>query len=61
MEQKKTEKVLKRTKTKNKLRRTNAPVMKSVESVLRSEESLWWKTFMKEVGFEPGVKERGSY
>jgi len=25
------------------------------------EGSLWWKRFVKEVGFEPIVKERGSY
>jgi len=39
----------------------NGPVIKSVESVLRTEVSLWWERFVKEVGFEPGVKERGSY
>jgi len=33
--------------------RRNGPVTKSVKSVLRPEE--------KEVGFEPGVKERWSY
>jgi len=32
-------------------------VIKSVESVLRPEESVWWERFVKEVGFEPGVKE----
>jgi len=32
--------------------------MKSVESVLRLERSLWWERFVKEVGLEPGVKER---
>jgi len=25
------------------------------------EESLWWETFVKEVDFEPGAKEWGSY
>jgi len=34
---------------------------KSVESVLRLEESLWWKRFVKKVSFDPAVKERGSY
>ena len=34
--------------------------MKSVESVLRLEESLWWERFVKDVGLEPGVKERGG-
>ena len=38
--------------------------MKSVESVLRLEGSLWRERFVEEVGLEPGVKEetkRGSY
>jgi len=39
----------------------NGPVVKSVESVLRLEGSLWWERFVKEVGLEPRVKERGSY
>ena len=39
----------------------NCPVVKSVESVLKLEGSLWWERFVKEVGLEPGVKERGSY
>jgi len=33
--------------------------MKSVESVLMLEGSLWWERFVKEVGLEGGVKERG--
>ena len=41
--------------------RSNGPVVKSVESVLRLEGSLWWERFVKKVGLEPGVKERGSY
>ena len=41
--------------------RRNGPVMKSVESVLRLEWSLWGGRFVEEVGLEPGVKERGSY
>ena len=36
----------------------NGPVVKSVESFLRPEGSLWWERLMKEVGLEPGVKER---
>jgi len=40
--------------------RRNGPVVKSVESVLRLEGSLWGERFVEEVG-EPGVKERGSY
>jgi len=41
--------------------RRNGPVVKSVESVLRLEGTLWWETFVEEVGLEPGMKERGSY
>ena len=37
--------------------RRNSPVIKSMESVLSPEESLWWERFVEEVGFEPGVKE----
>jgi len=40
--------------------RRNGPVVKSAESVLKLEESLWWERFVKEVGLKPGVKERGS-
>jgi len=29
-----------------------------VESVLRTEGSLWWERFEEKVGLEPGVKER---
>jgi len=43
------------------LRRRNDPVVKSVESVLMLEESLWWERFVKEVGLEAEVKEIGSY
>jgi len=49
-------KTLKKNK-KNKMLRRNGPVIKSVESVLRPEESLWWEIFVEEVGFEPGAKE----
>jgi len=41
--------------------RRNSPVVKSVESVLRLEGSLWGGIFAEEVGLESGVKERGSY
>jgi len=37
--------------------RRNDPVTKSMESVMRPEESLWWERFVTEVGFELGVKE----
>jgi len=39
----------------------NSPIVKSVESDLRLEGSLWWERFLKEIGLEMGVKERGSY
>jgi len=38
--------------------RRNGPIIKTVESVLRPEESLWWERFVKEIDFEAGVKER---
>jgi len=41
--------------------RGNGSVVKSVESVLSPEGSLWWERFAKELGVKPGVKERGSY
>ena len=41
--------------------RRNGPVVKSVESVLRLEGSLWGERFVEEVVLEPGVKQRGSY
>jgi len=34
------------------LHRRNGPVVKSVESVLRLEGSLWWERFVKEVGLD---------
>jgi len=52
---------MKKQKTKTEMLRRNGPVTKSVESVLRLEESLRWERFVKEVGLESGVKERGSY
>ena len=41
--------------------RRNGPVVKSLESVLRLEGSLWGERFVEEVGIETGLKERGSY
>ena len=41
--------------------RRNGPVVKSVESVLRPEGSLWWERFVKEVGLQPGMKERALW
>jgi len=51
---------LKKLKTKTRTGR-NGPFIKSVESVLRPEESPWWERFVKEVSLELAVKERGSY
>ena len=48
------------TKSRNEMLRYG-PVIKSVEKVLRPEGSLWWERFVKEVGFEPGAKDRRSY
>jgi len=44
-------------KIKTKMLRRNGPAIKSVESVLRPEGSLWWERCVGEVGFELGVKE----
>jgi len=38
--------------------RRSGPVIKSLESVLMAQDSLWWEKFVKELSFEPGVKER---
>jgi len=57
----KQKRITKKLKTKKtEMLRRNGPVMKSMESVLSLEGSLWWERFVKEVGLEPGVKERGS-
>ena len=57
----KQKRIMKKQKHKTEMLRRNGPVVKSVESVLRLEGSLWGERFVKEVGLEPGVKERGSY
>ena len=49
------------TENKNRDAQKKRSSHKAVESVLRSEGSLWWERFVKKVGLEPGVKERGSY
>ena len=55
--------IMKKLKIKTEMLKRNGPVIshKAVESVLRPEGSLWWERFVKTVGLEPGVKERGSY
>jgi len=52
---------MKKLKIKTEMLRRNGPVIKPAESVLRPEGSLWWERFVKKVGVEPRVKERGSY
>jgi len=42
---KNTKRVTKKTKNKTEMLRRNGPVIKSVKSVLRAEESLWWARF----------------
>jgi len=32
-----------------------------VRGVSHAAGKIWWERFVKEVGFEPEVKERGSY
>jgi len=49
-------------KLKTEMLRRNGPVVKSMEPVPVLEGRLWLERFvMKEIGLEPGVKERGSY
>jgi len=45
----KQKRVMKKLKTKTEMLRRNGPVIKSVESVLRLEGSLWWESFVKEM------------
>jgi len=52
---------MKKTKNKNRDALRKRTSNKAVESVLRPEGRLWWERFVKEIGLEPGVKERGSY
>ena len=52
---------MKKSKNKNRDAQKKRTRHKAVESVLRLEGILWWEIFVKKVGFEPGVKERGSY
>jgi len=42
--------VKKKLKTKTEMLRRNGPIIKSVESVLRLEGSIWWERSVKEVG-----------
>jgi len=45
----KQKRVMKKLETKTEMLRRNGPVIKSVESVLRLEGSLWWESFVKEM------------
>ena len=51
---------MKKTKNEKRDAQKKRTSHKAVESVLRPEGSLWWERFLKKVGLEPGVKERGS-
>jgi len=51
--------LLHRAAIKTEVLRRNGPVIKYLESILRLEGSQCWKRFVKEVGLEPEVKERG--
>ena len=42
--------IMKKLKPKTEMLGRSDPVVKSVESVLRLEGSLWWERFVKEVG-----------
>jgi len=46
------------TKNKNRSAQKKWSVIKSVELVLGPKGSPWWERFAKEVGRQPGVKER---
>ena len=48
---------MKKLKIKTEMLRRNGPVIKPWSQ----SWSLWWERFVKKVGLEPGVKERGSY
>jgi len=52
---------MKKLKNKNRDAQKQRTSHKAVESVLRLEGNQWWERFVKKVGIEPGVKERGSY
>jgi len=53
--------VTEKTKTKTRDAQKKPSSHKAVESVLRPGRESGGKDFVKEVGLEPGVKERGSY
>jgi len=56
--------LMKKLKIKNQdaqKKRTSHKSHKAVESVLRPEGSPRWERFVKKVGLELGVKDRGSY
>ena len=50
------------TAQKRKIRKNTIKTrQRSVEAVRKEEVKLRWIGFVKEVGFKPGMKERGSY
>jgi len=49
------------TENKNRDAQKKRSSHKAVESVQRTEGSLWWERFEEKVGLEPGVKKIGTY
>jgi len=54
-------KKLGKTKNKNRLAQKKWCRQKSVKAVREEEVELRWIGFVKQVGFKPGVEEKGSY
>jgi len=54
-------KKLRKTKNKNRLAQKKRYRQKSVKAFWEEEVELWGIGFVKEVGFKPKVKDRGSY
>jgi len=52
---------MKKLKIKTEMLRRNGPVIKPWSQSMRPEGSVWWERFVKKVGLQPGVKDRGSY
>ena len=53
--------LMKKLKIKTEMLRRNGPVIKPWSQSMRPEGSVWWERFVKKVGLQPGVKDRGSY
>jgi len=55
------ERKIRKSKIKNRVAQKKRSRQRSVEAVREEERKLRGIEFVKEVGFKPGVKERGSY